>query len=176
MVWYVYTVPILRNGTLQQISREEWVMTDKELKKLSRTELLELLLTQSKEVERLKVLLKQANDKVESRALMVEEAGSIAEAALKVNGVFEAAQQAAEQYLENVRALADRENDVYIRREEESKQRAKKIIEDAQRQSDALKKETQKICDEMIRQAQSVVELCRSEAAGKPVTWHKSSK
>ena len=35
----------------------------------------------------------------------LEEAGSIAEAALRINGVFEAAQRAAEQYLMNVKRL-----------------------------------------------------------------------
>ena len=37
---------------------------------------------------------------------MTEEAGSIAEAALRINRVFEAAQEAADQYLENIRQQA----------------------------------------------------------------------
>lgn len=40
-----------------------------------------------------------------SREIELEEAGSIAEAALRINGVFEAAQRAAEQYLMNVKKL-----------------------------------------------------------------------
>ena len=43
-----------------------------------------------------------------SREIELEEAGSIAEAALRLNGVFEAAQRAAEQYLVNVRSLSER--------------------------------------------------------------------
>ena len=38
-----------------------------------------------------------------SRQIRLEQAGSIAEAALKLNGVFEAAQAACNQYLENIR-------------------------------------------------------------------------
>lgn len=38
---------------------------------------------------------------------MEQEAGSIAEAALRLNKVFEAAQQAADQYLENIRTQAE---------------------------------------------------------------------
>ena len=42
-----------------------------------------------------------------SREIELEEAGSIAEAALRLNGIFEAAQEAADQYLANVKRLAD---------------------------------------------------------------------
>lgn len=82
-------------------------MTNRELKKLSRVELLELLLEESRENERLRAQLEEANEKLHSRRIEMEDAGSIAEAALKLNGVFEAAQQAAEQYLENVRRLSE---------------------------------------------------------------------
>ena len=43
---------------------------------------------------------------------MIENAGSLAEAALKLNDVFEAADRAAQQYLENVRRMAEEGNDV----------------------------------------------------------------
>lgn len=42
-----------------------------------------------------------------NRVIELEEAGSIAEAALRLNGIFEAAQQAADQYLMNVRRLGE---------------------------------------------------------------------
>ena len=81
-------------------------MTDKELRRLSRTDLLEMLLEQSKEVERLQQELAEARQQLEERRIMTEEAGSIAEAALRNNRVFEAAQAAADQYLENIRQQA----------------------------------------------------------------------
>lgn len=82
-------------------------MTDKELKKLSRAELLELLLESNRENERLRKQLEKAKELLASKVIKVENAGSIAEAALALNGVFEAAQKAADQYLENVRRLAE---------------------------------------------------------------------
>lgn len=82
-------------------------MTDQELRKLSRADLLELLLQQAKENERLREQLKQAQEQLASRKIEIEKAGSIAEAALQLNGVFEAAEKAAAQYLENVRRLAE---------------------------------------------------------------------
>lgn len=82
-------------------------MTDRELKKLSRAELLELLLEESRENERLRGQLKKAKELLASKTIKIENAGSIAEAALALNNVFEAAQKAADQYLENVRRLAE---------------------------------------------------------------------
>lgn len=80
-------------------------MTDKELKRMSRAELLELLLFQMEENEKLRKQLRKANKKLKERSIMIEESGSIAEAALKLNGVFEAAEEAAQQYLENIQRL-----------------------------------------------------------------------
>lgn len=82
-------------------------MTDRELKKLSRIDLLELLLEERRENEQLRVELKKAHEKLEDRTIQIEKTGSIAEAALQLNGVFEAAEAAAAQYLENVRRLAE---------------------------------------------------------------------
>ncbi len=82
-------------------------MTDKELKKLNKAELLELLSIQSAENERLKRQLEEVQEKLQERTIRIERAGSIAEAALRVNEVFEAAQKAADQYLYNVKKSAE---------------------------------------------------------------------
>lgn len=77
-------------------------MTEKELKRLSRSELLEMLIAQMEENEKLKIDLETAREKAESRQIAIDRAGSIAEAALALNGVFDSAQAAAAQYLENI--------------------------------------------------------------------------
>ncbi len=82
-------------------------MTDRELKKLSRAELLELLLEESKENEKLRAQVKEMEEQLKDRRILLGQAGSIAEAALRLNGVFEAAEAAAAQYVENVRRLAE---------------------------------------------------------------------
>ena len=81
-------------------------MTDKNLKKLSRADLLELLLEESKENERLREKLRVASEKLKDKTILIENAGSIAEAAMRLNNVFEAAEAAAQQYLDNVRRMA----------------------------------------------------------------------
>ncbi len=82
-------------------------MTSQELKKLSRAELLKLFLEERRENERLRAQLKKAYEALMDRKIQMENIGSIAEAALKLNDVFEAAQAAADQYLENVRRLGE---------------------------------------------------------------------
>lgn len=86
-------------------------MTSRELKKLSRAQLLDLLLKVSRENERLRARQEELECELQDRAIQIENVGSIAEAALKLNGVFEAAQAAAAQYLENVhRVVGERSN------------------------------------------------------------------
>ncbi len=80
-------------------------MTDKELKKLTRLQLLELLVEQGKELDRQRTRAERAEKKLRERNVLLGEAGSIAEAALRIQGVFEAAQEAADQYLDSVRGM-----------------------------------------------------------------------
>lgn len=78
-------------------------MTAKELKNLRRSDLMEILLELSKENEQLREQLKEAEKKLQDRQILIEESGSLAEAALKLNKIFEDAQAACEQYEHNVR-------------------------------------------------------------------------
>jgi len=79
-------------------------MKQKELRKLRRTELLELMLQMQEEIDRLRQENQELNQRLLDRRITLEQAGSIAEAALKLNKVFEAAQQAAEDYLHSIQA------------------------------------------------------------------------
>lgn len=78
-------------------------MTDNELKHMSRADLLEILLAQSREIERLRDEVAELNDRLEEREILMSRSGSIAEASLRLNRVFEAAQKAADQYVDSVR-------------------------------------------------------------------------
>lgn len=79
-------------------------MTDKELRRLGRKELLEMLLEQSKLLDSRQREIDRLKAELESRKLLINESGSIAEAALKISGIFEAAQEAADIYLESIKA------------------------------------------------------------------------
>lgn len=84
-------------------------MTDKELKKLNRRELLEMLIEECKRNDALQARLDVAEKELADRKIIIENAGSIAEASLQLNQVFEAAQKAADQYLENIRQTGSSE-------------------------------------------------------------------
>lgn len=101
-------------------------MTDKELKKLSRSALLEMLLEQSRENDRLRAQVEELARQLSDRQFKIDQAGSIAEASMQINQVFESAQAAAEQYLENIRALSGRQEQVCRQLEEESTQKAQR--------------------------------------------------
>lgn len=77
----------------------------KKLKRMSRAGLLELLLAQTQETERLQEELAQAKAELEEKRIRIQNAGDLAQAMLAVNGVIESAQAAAKQYLDNIAAM-----------------------------------------------------------------------
>lgn len=86
-------------------------MTDKQLKRMSRRQLLEMLIGLTEENERLSQQLEETQEKLAEKEIAIASAGSIAEAALKINRVFEAAEAAAQQYLENIRGVQKDEHE-----------------------------------------------------------------
>ncbi len=86
-------------------------MTENELKKLNRAELLELLLEQERENNRLRLEIRDLKRKLEDRDIKLVESGNIAEAAIRIHNVFEAAQAAADTYLLNIKKNAGVEPD-----------------------------------------------------------------
>lgn len=126
-------------------------MTDKELRRMSRAELLQLFLEQTKELESVQEKLAQAEQEkselkaaLESRQIAIHKAGSIAEASLQINQVMETAQKAADQYLENIQA--------------EYSRRANKQYSELLAQLKQLEEATKARCDAMLREAQRKAE------------------
>ena len=130
-------------------------MTDKELKRLSRSELLEMLIQQSKELERLRKQLDAAQTALQNREIAITNAGSIAEAALQLNGVFTAAQDACQQYMENICHLSQNQERICAQRDAESQAEAERIVEEARKESEALEHETRMMCAGMVTKAKA---------------------
>ena len=78
-------------------------MEDKKIRKLRKKELLEIILEQAKRIEKLEHQLKTTEKKLNSKKIIIENAGSLAEASLKINDIFEKADEASKQYLKNVK-------------------------------------------------------------------------
>lgn len=137
-------------------------MTDTELRKLGRRELLQLLLEQGRELEALKALLESTQAQLRSREIYIDKAGSIAEAAMGLNGVFEAAQNAAQQYLENIRRQSENVEELCRRREAECERReaeSKRRIEEETRAAALAAKQldenTKRRCAELEAEAKA---------------------
>lgn len=82
-------------------------MTDKELKKLNRYQLLELLIIQTERAEKLQKALEQAERQLVDRELNITTLGSIADASLQLKGVFDTAQDAADVYINAAKKRAE---------------------------------------------------------------------
>lgn len=77
-------------------------MTDRELKKLRRDTLLEMMLKQQDELEQLRGQLQEAEEKIRSQEAEICKLTSVAEGALKLRGIYETAQASAEAYVEKI--------------------------------------------------------------------------
>ena len=80
-----------------------------DLKKLSRLELLEILLEQSKRIEELEEQVNILNTEINSKKIEINEIGSLAEASLKVTEIFKSADEAANIYINNVKEKSKEE-------------------------------------------------------------------
>lgn len=77
----------------------------KKIKKLKRIDLLEILLAQSKRIDELEEELAETKHQLASKRIKIREIGTLAEASLQLNQIFEDADAAARQYLHNIRRL-----------------------------------------------------------------------
>ena len=107
-------------------------MTDKEFKRLSRPQLIEIIyqlqLKLEEQTDENEVLSRELADK----RLRIDDAGNIAEAALSIHNVFATAQDAAAHYIEEVQIRVDNE---YKRIMKEANKKAAEIIEKANQEA-----------------------------------------
>lgn len=149
-------------------------MTEKDLRKLNRKQLLELLLEQTKRAEKLQSRLDEAEKKLRDRTISEMEAGSFAEASLKLNGVFEAAEAAATQYIENVKRSTVNEivtvpksaREKVARIEKSCEERIAEVEENCRvriAEAEARSKEAEKAATEKIKKLSKVLRLMYEE-------------
>lgn len=83
-------------------------MNEKELRKISRKELLELLLEQANRIIDLEKELANAKAKLEDKRIMLNEAGNLAEASLKITDLFQKTMETCKIYSDNIEELNSR--------------------------------------------------------------------
>lgn len=147
--------------------KKQNTISDRELRRLSRAELLEILIALMKEKEELQQQLKETEKRLADRTLDIQNAGSIAQAAIKVNGVFEAAQRAADQYLENVSDPSRRFSAVGY----EDRECSDRMISETRSRCARMERDTERKCDEMINAAEAEVRARWNELQRKINTY-----
>ena len=80
-------------------------MTDKEFKRLTRAQLIDIIYQLQLQVDELAEQKQSLEKALEDKRLRIDNAGNIAHAALEINDCFGSAQRAAEQYLNEIRTL-----------------------------------------------------------------------
>ena len=155
---------------------KEGGLTAADLRRMSRRKLLEVLLECSRENVALKEENEQLQDQnrtlqrqLEDKRLKIDKAGTLAEAALMLNGVIEATQSAAAQYLDNLRELEERETVRCEQKEAQAERRAGEIMESTRVECDklvhrvreqcsAMEAQTRAACDSMIAKAHEEID------------------
>ena len=119
-------------------------MTDKEVKRLSRSQLIEIIYQLQTREEELTDKNRRLEEELRSKRIRMENAGNIAEAALELNDVFRSAQNAAAQYLSEiqiVRETAEKERQQIILAAQEE---ARQIIQKAKGEASLIIDDTQR--------------------------------
>lgn len=129
---------------------------DDQLRKMGRRELVEVIYAlQQNELE----LTKQINKlqtQLNERALKMTNTGSIAEASLALSGIFDRAQEAADQYVQSVYAS-----------ENLAQGRAEEIVDEARTTAHKLVSQAGARAQQMVSEAQAAAQIILNDAQAK---------
>ena len=110
-------------------------MTDKEFKRLSRFQLIDIIYELQLKQEELAAENERLSKALADKRLRISQVGNLAEAALEIHNVMQTAQEAAEHYLEEVRLRADNEEQLIL---SEAKEKAAAILAKAEKEAAML--------------------------------------
>ena len=82
-------------------------MTDKEFKRLSRAQLIDIIYQLQLQIDKLNEEKQALEGELKDKRLRLSNVGNIAEAALEMNDCFRSAQNAAEQYVNEIKAIRE---------------------------------------------------------------------
>jgi len=113
-------------------------MTDKELKKFSRRELVDVIYQLKKNEQQMQEQIAALEKSLQDKRIKISEAGSIAEAAAEITNVFSNAQMTADLYLHEICCMkeeAEKECEIMVR---EARQKVEKILSAGKKQYENL--------------------------------------
>ena len=131
-------------------------MTDKEFKRLSRAQLIDIIYQLQLQIDKLNEEKQALEGELKDKRLRLSNVGNIAEAALEMNDCLRSVQNAAEQYLNEIKAM----------REETEAQR-QRILSQAQEEAAAIFSQAQEEAAAILSQAQEEAATILAEAKNK---------
>lgn len=133
---------------------------EKELRSLNRRELMEIIYQLKKSEQELQQDNAALKEQLADKRIKIENAGSVADAAMALSEIFTAVQSVADRYLAEIetrRANAEKES--------------KAIIGQARMEADVMIKKAIEQCDLMIMQAQRAQKEPKDEASGEQTEY-----
>lgn len=103
-------------------------MVSKELKKLSRRDLIDIIYQMKKNEQKMEAEMNALKEALDDKHLRLSEAGSIAEAATSITDVFAVAQKTADLYLQEISFMKEETRKECIKRIEEADDTVRKLL------------------------------------------------
>lgn len=142
-------------------------MTDKELRRLHREDLLQILIAQQEKITQLEAALEDSEKALSDRRIAIEESGSLAEAALKLNDVFKSAQQAADMYIAETKERIDALREEADAEISKARAEAAEILRQARKEAGDMRDDARREADRIRYSAGGNDNPAESDAEGK---------
>lgn len=113
-------------------------MINKDLKRLSRRELVDVIYQMKKNEEQLQEKIVSLEEALEEKRIRLSSVGSIAEAAVDITNVFSAAQSTADIYLQEIQTMRENADKECKRMIEDAKVKVEKILSAGNKQKEYM--------------------------------------
>lgn len=121
-------------------------MISKELKRLSRRELVDIIYQLKKNEQEMQEEIELLKNELQDKRIRISTAGSIADAAMSVTNVFSAAQMTADLYLREISCMREDTEKECAKKVEEAEKKVRDILADGEKKFDTLKAAYKKEC------------------------------
>ena len=159
-----------------EAQKSQYEQTVESLKAQHQQDLDALREEHKEETAHLREELEQAKKSLEKREIALNEAGSIAVAALQINGVFEAAQAASQQYIENIRSLSDRQAAICAQRDIENRVEVERKLKEAEEKCAAMEYASKRKCEAMEQEAKQKSEAYWTEVSRRLQSFYENHR
>ena len=159
-----------------EAQKSQFEQTVESLKARHQQDLEDLKEEHKEETAHLREELERAKKSLEKREIALNEAGSIAVAALQINGVFEAAQAASQQYIENIRSLSDRQAAICAQRDMENRVEVERKLKEAEEKCAAMEYASKRKCEAMEQEAKQKSEAYWTEVSRRLQSFYENHR